>query len=257
MEKTENDWTISDSEMEHAASLAELPEPDSEWELVYMSDVLLLWRRPKGDGWYTWQARSKMIGVPVHVWFKIDQDFESRVVWDEHMMMAKPVLQHDNGTTLMHWKVKFPWPMYPRDYCQARRSEWMGDRYAIVGRSLPHKAIPEDPKVAVRVLNQSAYLAMRACEGGSECTLMYEDDPRCVLPKSIINWITSIAVPKFHAKMTEVCRKKMAEDPTLLELTPEQCCPSRIHRDAAPSATAENASADTAAEAGDKSERAI
>jgi hypothetical protein len=125
--------------------------------------------------------------------------------------------------------VKFPWPLWSRDYVYARRSEIVHhpsgeDVYVCVARACSHESAPEDAKNFVRVDTFASTTIFRAAPGSggssTEALLLYFDDMKGSIPTGVQNWFAKTAIPQFRKTLIAACHKWMQEHPDTVAAKP-------------------------------------
>jgi StAR-related lipid transfer protein 7, mitochondrial len=111
---------------------------------------------------------------------------------------AQQLEKYDDGCECVYWGVKFPWPLTNRDYVYFRRGKRDEETgaYFQVSMGGTHESRPATKK-CVRVETYTNTMAMRDTgENTVEFVLIYYDDPNGSIPKAMINWAVSTAVPE-------------------------------------------------------------
>uniref|UniRef100_A0A8C0N4G4 Phosphatidylcholine transfer protein n=2 Tax=Canis lupus familiaris TaxID=9615 RepID=A0A8C0N4G4_CANLF len=118
-------------------------------------------------------------------------DLDYRKQWDEYI---EELYQLEyNGDTVVYWQVKYPFPMYNRDYVyiqQRRDLDLNGWKiHVILAQSTSVPQIAERSGV-VRVNQYKQSLAIESDgKKGSKVFMYYFDNPGGLIPSWLINWV--------------------------------------------------------------------
>lgn len=122
--------------------------------------------------------------------FRVQTDLEFRSKWDSYCVEVSKLGRHD-GWEIVYWEVSYPWPLSNRDYVYARRShEPTAGSYVIVQRACElgeHRA-ERNNVVRVCTYTSDVLITPDGPSGGCKMKIMYQDDPRGRIPKSLVNW---------------------------------------------------------------------
>nr|KAG5714384.1 hypothetical protein BaRGS_018601 [Batillaria attramentaria] len=153
-------------------------------------------KAPAPDGWEPVIDRAHL---------KMDLEFWS--AWDKQTMEIT-VVDHEakSSSEVIHWVYKFPYPMYPRDYCYVRRYrvDPQSRQMLIMARAVEHPRCPTVTKF-VRVTEYQSQMVIEPHttfdENGFDYYLTYFDDPQTQLPSVCYNWLASTGVPEFVERL--------------------------------------------------------
>jgi hypothetical protein len=159
----------------------------------------------------------KVIGrftdISVKEFLDVQVDHACRKEWDSYVQKLETVeVDPETGTEVVHWVMKFPFPMSSREYLYVRRM-WINKNVAVlINRSVNHPAMPVSRK-SVRVQDYVSHTVMHphttSDEDGFEYEVTYFDNPQTNLPSSCVNWVATAAVPEFLTKVhTAACQRK-------------------------------------------------
>ncbi|XP_034506420.1 phosphatidylcholine transfer protein-like, partial [Ailuropoda melanoleuca] len=115
-----------------------------------------------------------------------------------------------NGRTVVYWQVKYPYPMYYRDYVyiRERRDLDMDGHmiHVVLAQSTSVPQIPERSDV-VRVNQYKQSLAIESDgKKGSRVFMYYFDNPGGLIPSWLINWVAKGSVPVFLKDLANACQ---------------------------------------------------
>lgn len=132
-------------------------------------------------------------------------DIEFRHKWDDQFYHASAKAVSSNNVSLVHWVVKWPWPLAPREYNYLLTPRVMDDGTKLVmatsvagnrAGSTSHKAVPVKEYFGITAAKQISDNRCRYC-------LYYFDDPR--LPGKMPDWleqhVTQKLLPSFPRKI--------------------------------------------------------
>ena len=136
--------------------------------------------------------------------FRVQTDLEFRPQWDNYCVETSEIARHD-GWEIVYWEVKFPWPLSNRDYVYARKChESTNESYVLVQRACELGEHRPERIDVVRVCTYTSDVLITAEPGGGcKMKIMYQDDPRGRIPKSLVNWA---ATKGFASAMADLAR---------------------------------------------------
>lgn len=163
---------------------------------------------------------------PAATVFKVMQgDFEYLKVWEKNTLdvsvLDQRALPGGDIQSLIHWIVKWPTFFKNREYLYCRRTrtftEADGTQVFAVECAVPVCFKTEDasklptsyhPTDAMRVLTYEAMTVLMST-GPSSCKFVFKciDDPRVVLPKSLMTWVVDQALPTYMKTMRKAIRE--------------------------------------------------
>eukprot|EP00189_Rhodosorus_marinus_P008575 CAMPEP_0184753998 /NCGR_PEP_ID=MMETSP0315-20130426/44394_1 /TAXON_ID=101924 /ORGANISM="Rhodosorus marinus, Strain UTEX LB 2760" /LENGTH=220 /DNA_ID=CAMNT_0027233397 /DNA_START=94 /DNA_END=756 /DNA_ORIENTATION=+ len=175
------------------------------------ADALRIWKKRGKGGVYEYLILgSAPYGVETFV--RVLQDIDFRKKWDKQYEKLE-VIRSEGGTDYIYWDVKYPLWFSNRDYVYARRHRKEVDgSYVFLSRATANEKLPEVKK-KVRVLDYFGSVVLRPRESADVTEYVYSffDDPRGTIPKSIINWAVSTAIPGFMKTLYGACDLLMKE----------------------------------------------
>lgn len=153
--------------------------------------------------------------------FDVIMDAEYRLRWDsscaKHNQLQVFPPPSETGThSLNYWVVKYPFPLSKRDYVYERVTEQDADGgYVLATAAAHHPDKPETSKHVRVVDSKTAYVLRPESEEavrkhGPHCRFVYTaiDNPRGMIPSSIISLITSKTLPSVMAAMYKAARER-------------------------------------------------
>ncbi|KAK7477085.1 hypothetical protein BaRGS_00031671, partial [Batillaria attramentaria] len=172
-------------------------------------------KAPAPDGWEPVidRAHLKVYGtfsdISATAFYNTQMDLEFWSAWDKQTMEIT-VVDHEakSSSEVIHWVYKFPYPMYPRDYCYVRRYrvDPQSRQMLIMARAVEHPRCPTVTKF-VRVTEYQSQM------NGFDYYLTYFDDPQTQLPSVCYNWLASTGVPEFVERLHTA--SKLMQEPYL------------------------------------------
>lgn len=183
------------------------------WEIVIDRAHLKVWRRHMGvHNLYEYRVYGTFNDISATAFYNTQMDLEFWSDWDKQTIQIS-VVDHDreSSSEVIHWVYKFPYPMYPRDYCYVRRYMINEDsrRMVIRGRAVEHPRCPMLNKV-VRVTDYHSQMVIEPHtdfdEDGFDYFMTYFDDPQTQLPSICYNWLASTGVPEFVERLHTASR---------------------------------------------------
>ncbi|XP_054167124.1 stAR-related lipid transfer protein 7, mitochondrial-like [Oppia nitens] len=202
-----------------SAETSEDKESDGQWEPVIMRDNFKLWRRSyPNTSLYQYKVYGTFDDIPARTFFRVQMDTEYRKKWDklvikldivdkESFIKDKDHMNNeDSGNEVLHWIMKYPYPMSTRDYVYLRRSrvDVKNNVMVLMSKSIEYPKLPETSQ-HVRVVNYSSQMVIKPHTTFDECgfdyLLTYFDDPRAAFPMPAYNWMAVSGVPEFVNKL--------------------------------------------------------
>jgi StAR-related lipid transfer protein 7, mitochondrial len=134
---------------------------DVEWHKIFDKKNLIVWRRrilktydPKSNkeieldyDLFEYKVLGRFDDVTPIEFFKTQIDLEFRKEWDFLVILIEMMDKHKStNTELLRWIMRFPYPLYPREYIFVRRYCVEPDErfLLLVSRSLPDCEIPDE-----------------------------------------------------------------------------------------------------------------
>lgn len=203
----------------HDSSKDEMKGNDTEWEAVIIKDNFKLWRRSvKNSPLYQYKVFGTFDDIPARTFFAVQMDTEFRKKWDKLVIKLDVIEREpfvtdrdeqngeDSGNEILHWIMRYPYPMNTRDYVYLRRSriDVKQNLMVLISKSIEHPNLPETSP-HVRVFNYSSQMVIKPHKSFDECgfdyMLTYFDDPRAAFPSPAYNWMASSGVNDFVEKL--------------------------------------------------------
>ncbi|XP_053231149.1 phosphatidylcholine transfer protein isoform X2 [Podarcis raffonei] len=178
------------------------------WELMAETASFCIFRLfDEKSGLYEYKVYATLGDCSPDVCAEVYMDLTYRTQWDRYLrdISEKPF----EGRTVIHWEVKFPFPMANRDYVFIRERKDMeleGKKiYVILAKSVNTSKFPEKTGI-VRVKNYKQCVAFESDgKKGSKVFMSYFDDPGGKVPSWLVNWGTKTGVPNFLIDMEKAC----------------------------------------------------
>jgi len=163
---------------------------------------------------------------PAATVFQVMQgDFEYLKVWEKNTLdvsvLDQKILPDGDVHSLVHWVVKWPTFFKNREYLYVRRTrtkkEADGSQMFAVECGVPACLKTDDvdklpasfhPADALRVVTYEAMTVLRST-GPNSCKFVFKciDDPRVVLPKTLMTWFVDHALPSYMKTMRKAIRE--------------------------------------------------
>ncbi|XP_077708739.1 phosphatidylcholine transfer protein-like isoform X1 [Canis aureus] len=179
------------------------------WELMVEAQGICVYRRlDEQTGLCEYKVYGVLDNCLPDVLADVYMDLDYRKQWDEYI---EELYQLEyNGDTVVYWQVKYPFPMYNRDYVyirQRRDLDLNGWKiHVILAQSTSLPQIAERSGV-VRVNQYKQSLAIESDgKKGSKVFMYYFDNPGGQIPSWLINWVAKGSVPVFLNDMANACQ---------------------------------------------------
>eukprot|EP00071_Canis_lupus_P008034 XP_005624758.1 phosphatidylcholine transfer protein isoform X6 [Canis lupus familiaris] len=179
------------------------------WELMVEAQGICVYRRLDETGLCEYKVYGVLDNCLPDVLADVYMDLDYRKQWDEYI---EELYQLEyNGDTVVYWQVKYPFPMYNRDYVyiqQRRDLDLNGWKiHVILAQSTSVPQIAERSGV-VRVNQYKQSLAIESDgKKGSKVFMYYFDNPGGLIPSWLINWVAKGSVPVFLNDMANACQR--------------------------------------------------
>uniref|UniRef100_A0A452QAB9 Phosphatidylcholine transfer protein n=1 Tax=Ursus americanus TaxID=9643 RepID=A0A452QAB9_URSAM len=159
-----------------------------------LSKERLLFKRIIPTGLYAYKVFGVLDNCLPAVLADVYMDLDYRKQWDDYV--EELYEKECNGKTVVYWQVKYPYPMYYRDYVyvrQRRDLDMDGRKILVVlAQSTSVPQIPERSGV-VRVNQYKQSLAIESDgKKGSRVFMYYFDNPGGQIPSWLINWVAKV-----------------------------------------------------------------
>ncbi|XP_008709063.2 phosphatidylcholine transfer protein-like isoform X1 [Ursus maritimus] len=181
----------------------------NDWELLMEHEGFNIYRQQdEPTGLYAYKVFGVLDNCLPAVLADVYMDLDYRKQWDDYV--EELYEKECNGKTVVYWQVKYPYPMYYRDYVyvrQRRDLDMDGRKILVVlAQSTSVPQIPERSGV-VRVNQYKQSLAIESDgKKGSRVFMYYFDNPGGLLPSWLINWATKGSVPLFLKDLANACQ---------------------------------------------------
>lgn len=140
-------------------------QAEEEWKMIYDKPDLIIWRRqikltdenasstgndaPANYDLYEYKVLGRFFDVTPIEFFQTQIDLDYRKEWDYLVLFLN--LLDTNGETsteLIHWVMRFPYPLYPREYIFVRRfcMNPRDNMLMLVSRAIPECSVDNDVK---------------------------------------------------------------------------------------------------------------
>ncbi|XP_020847591.1 phosphatidylcholine transfer protein isoform X2 [Phascolarctos cinereus] len=207
MEKADG---FSEEEFRKACAELEGPAPaGGGWESLVESEGFNLYRQPdEQTGLYEYKAFGDFKDCPPTLCADVYMDLEYRKQWDSYV---KELYETNiNGKMVVYWEVKYPFPMYNRDYVyiRDRRDLDLNGRtvHVMLAKSISVPEIPEkDGIIRVSDYRQSLMIESDG-KNGCKVSMFYHDNPGGMIPSWLINWAAKNGVPNFLSDILKACK---------------------------------------------------
>merc|ERR1711991_439967 len=178
------------------------------WEKVVENPPgLTLWRRPCFGSSYAYLSHSTH-NFPVQKYFQFMMDLKGREIWDASSVTVD-IVEGQKDSIVYYWEVKTPWPFSNRGYVCSRKYQEIKSKsksplYLAISQATTHPECPErySKDGIVRVERYRSCMALRAISANQcESFLLVVDDQKMNIPKSLLSWVASSAIPRFMKEM--------------------------------------------------------
>ena len=184
------------------------PGPGDGWEVLMNSPgKLQLWRKlVPGTSVYEYKSIGTSAAKTPEIFVKAAfLDLEYHKEWDVNCIDIAMIDRNDAGVEWVYWEVKYPWPMSNRDYVYSRKHFVKDDVHFQRSRAEKHPSKPAKSG-KVRVDLYRCDVAVRdlgngRCEYGSRAI----DDPKSVIPSTILNYIIAKTIPSAMSSLETAC----------------------------------------------------
>ncbi|XP_006154733.1 phosphatidylcholine transfer protein [Tupaia chinensis] len=200
------------SDVQFDEACAELEQPaltGADWELLVEFCGISVYRLyDQRTGLYEYKVFGVLRDCSPDLLADVYMDLVYRKKWDEYV--SKLYEKECNGKMVVYWEVKYPFPMYNRDYVYVRERRDLDKRnqkiYVILSQST---SVPEIPEVqgVIRVKQYKQSLAIKSDgQKGSKVFMHYFDNPGGQIPTWLVNLIAKNGVPTFLNDLVKACQ---------------------------------------------------
>jgi len=213
-----NSFSVS-AETHNQTKESEEKVKDSDWEEVISRNDFKLWRKSMpNSSLYQYKVFGTFNDIPARTFFRVQMDTEFRKKWDKLVLKLDVIEKEltvpdrdegqgeDSGNEVLHWIMRYPYPMNTREYVYLRRSrvDVRQNLMVLISKSIEHPSLPECPQ-HVRVTQYSSQMVIKPHTTFDECgfdyLLTYFDDPKSAFPTPAYNWMASFGVTDFLEKL--------------------------------------------------------
>ncbi|VDP44678.1 unnamed protein product [Soboliphyme baturini] len=151
--------SVDDSQTTSASAV------DSDWELLLRQEDLRVYRRRVSNrvNFFEYKCEGTYRDISPMKFYQAQMDLEYRKCWD-HQIISIDVLEKDEntGSEVIRWIMRFPYPMYPREYTFVRRSCIDPDKKTIVITcKAVHRSLTPKVKKCVSVRDYFSCMTIR------------------------------------------------------------------------------------------------
>ncbi|XP_046912253.2 stAR-related lipid transfer protein 7, mitochondrial [Dermatophagoides farinae] len=205
----------------------------TEWEeIIKRENFHVLRKSINNSALYQYKVFGSFDDISAYSFYSVQKDLDYRKKWDKLVIkldivdvestkpktVSKRHRLYDTGNELIHWIMKYPYPMMNREYLYIRRSiiDFQRNFIVLISRSVTNSNITESQE-QVRVYNYMSHMVIRPYESfdkpGFEFMLTYFDDPRASFPSPAYAWMAARGVPEFVEKLHQAALKFANEKP--------------------------------------------
>jgi hypothetical protein len=197
-------------EQEFVDACGELDVPNTEgWEFFTESHDIKIYRQyNKSTGLYSYKIYGQIKRIDPELCSRVYMDLDYRKKWDSYVKELREVSEADDRK-FIYWQVKYPFPLYNRDYVYVRemkKLELNGSTvWVILAKAAECNQLAPRSGV-VRVVEYDQSLAITSDqENGTRAFMRYYDNPGGSIPTWLINWAAKSGVPGFLSDMQKAC----------------------------------------------------
>jgi len=188
------------------------------WEVLTKQDNMSVLRRQMETGIYEYKVFGTFADVSARSFFTIQVDTEYRKVWDKYAAKLD-IIDKDpqSGNEVLHWIMKYPYPLRTRDYVMIRRSKVDENekKIVLISRATSHPKYPEGDE-HVRVKEYASHMVIRPHrtfdENGMDFVLSSYDNPRMTIPAVCMNYASASGIPDYINTLHSAARKIQTPD---------------------------------------------
>lgn len=212
-EKQNDKWdgAISDAELDYCKGLLSMepPNPEEGWLAVSGAPAgMKVWGRvEEGTSTTVFRVHGKMLNVSVDSVASTMEgmDEKNRREWDSSTLTLK-IIARERDDDIVHWITDFPWPLSDREYVFRHRSGEVDDLKVAVSRAVNQSESLLQPSPSmVRIREFVQFSAARQDGADVEIGLQYRNNLEGSLPPWLVNWFSSIGLPKYLHQIYERC----------------------------------------------------
>lgn len=217
-----NATAIPDSEFEHLADMMNMHQQrePAGWETVcYITDAqdntfFVLLRRLREDlgGLYEYRSMGR-VNCDYKTYCDVQLDLEYHLSWDTACSGLKVIESVTNDIDLIHWVVKYPWPMSDRDYVYLRRvkNDTVNDLPVCMIANRMAVSFPDAYKPSSSVVRVESFISHSVFwpADNNACNYIFSgvEDPKVNLPKSVLSWVATKGIPNFIESLKKACQE--------------------------------------------------
>eukprot|EP00286_Rhodomonas_abbreviata_P021211 CAMPEP_0181310168 /NCGR_PEP_ID=MMETSP1101-20121128/12439_1 /TAXON_ID=46948 /ORGANISM="Rhodomonas abbreviata, Strain Caron Lab Isolate" /LENGTH=349 /DNA_ID=CAMNT_0023416773 /DNA_START=336 /DNA_END=1385 /DNA_ORIENTATION=+ len=197
---------IADEEFAGCETLFEDDEPGADWDLLSELPAGKCWRKQQpGSDAFVYRTYVTM-SEPLPLLLAALTDVERRKEWDAYCIDIREV-DKLGDTSVVYWRVKFPFPLSDRDYVYYRRHmENKKGEVLVLSRSAPVGAHVGEVSSVIRIDEFRTRCALRSTpDGGTDYRMEYWEEQKGNVPQWAVRW----AMDKAVDSMLEGMKKHM------------------------------------------------
>lgn len=200
------DGGILDAEFDRCQDLLDQDQPGPDWELLSDMETGRVWRKQDANSnSCVYRTYAKMT-EPLPLLVNALTDLEKRKDWDQYCLDMHEITKIDE-TSVIYWRVKFPFPLSDRDYVFYRRTKPLPTgEMLVLSRSAPRDSHKAEVPGVIRVDDFRTRCALRPTpDGGVDYRMEYWEEQKGNIPQWAVRW----AMDKAVDSMLEGMRKHM------------------------------------------------
>ncbi|XP_031550951.1 START domain-containing protein 10-like [Actinia tenebrosa] len=178
-----------------------LAESTEKWSLLYDKHGIKVFSKfTEGTSVKMMKVVTQFSDVPSMVLYDVLHDPEYRRHWDENMIESYELCKLDGNNDIGYYSVKCPAPMKNRDFVTQRSWCCKPEEFLIINHTVHHKAA-QLKKGFVRGDSILTGYYVKARTNGCSLTYVAQVDPKGILPKWVVNRVSSKIAPKVIHKL--------------------------------------------------------
>nr|XP_027201019.1 stAR-related lipid transfer protein 7, mitochondrial-like [Dermatophagoides pteronyssinus] len=210
----------------------------TEWEeIIRRPNFYVLRKSIDNSTLYQYKVFGSFDDISAYSFYAVQKDLDYRKKWDK-LVIKLDIIDveessssllgknsrsnrklYDSGNELIHWIMKYPYPMMNREYLYIRRSivDFHRNFIVLISRSVRNSSNIIESNEQVRVYDYMSQMVIKPHKTfdkpGFEFMLTYFDDPRASFPSPAYAWMAARGVPDFVEKLHQVALKFADEKP--------------------------------------------
>lgn len=190
-----------------------------EWEVLSKQEHTSVLRRQMESGIYEYKVFGTFFDISARSFYTIQVDTEYRKVWDKYADKLD-IIGRDpqSNCEVLHWIMRYPYPLQTRDYVMIRRSKFdeKERKIVLISRATSHPDYPENTD-HVRVKEYASHMVIRPHrtfdEDGMDFVLSSYDNPRMNIPSVCMNYASSSGIPEYIKTLHSAAKKIQSKHP--------------------------------------------